>query len=97
MKALRTYNDVAAILAGHVKAIVRDGSGRRMLSDHERELIRDHQKIILMVLELEAKLLKHRAAGSGGDGADIDLASARSEIARRLDRLAAVEPASQVD
>ena len=51
------------------------------------ELIRQNQKALQTVLEFEAKLMRGADRQRPGEGV-IDLAEARAEIARRLDRLA---------
>ena len=50
-------------------------------------LIRTNQKTLQTVLDLEAKLMREADRQRPGEGV-IDLAQARTEIARRLDRLA---------
>jgi hypothetical protein len=51
------------------------------------ELVRQNQKALQVVLEYEAKLMRQADRQRPGEGV-IDLAQARAEIARRLDRLA---------
>ena len=51
------------------------------------DLIRRNQKTLQTVLEMEAKLMREADKQRPGEGV-IDLAEARAEIARRLDRLA---------
>ncbi|HUS54321.1 MAG TPA: hypothetical protein VMY41_09990 [Thermohalobaculum sp.] len=51
------------------------------------ELIRHNQRALQMVLDLEVKLMSETDKQRPGEGV-IDLAQARAEIARRLDRLA---------
>ncbi len=51
------------------------------------ELIRQNQKALQTVLDLEAKLMREADKQRPGEGV-IDLAQARAEIARRLARLA---------
>jgi hypothetical protein len=53
----------------------------------QTELIRQNQKALQLVLDLEAKLMGRADKQRPGEGV-IDLAQARAEIARRLDRLA---------
>lgn len=51
------------------------------------ELIRQNQKVLQTVLDLEVKLMRETEKQRPGEGV-IDLALARAEVARRLDRLA---------
>lgn len=51
------------------------------------ELIRQNQRALQTVLDLEAKLIRETDKQRPGEGV-IDLAQARAEITRRLDRLA---------
>ena len=51
------------------------------------ELIRQNRKALQTVLDLEVKLMRETDKQRLGEGV-IDLAEARAEIARRLDRLA---------
>jgi hypothetical protein len=51
------------------------------------ELIRQNRKALQTVLDLEVKLMRETDKQRPGEGV-IDLAEARAEIARRLDRLA---------
>ncbi len=51
------------------------------------ELIRQNQKALQTVLDMEAKLMREADKQRPGEGV-IDLAQARAEIARRLARLA---------
>ena len=51
------------------------------------ELIRQNQKALQTVLDMEVKLTREADKQGPGEGV-IDLAQARAEIARRLDRLA---------
>jgi hypothetical protein len=51
------------------------------------DLIRQNQKALQTVLEYEAKLMREADRQRPGEGV-IDLAQARAEIVRRLDRLA---------
>ncbi len=61
-------------------------------NDQERvkslnELIRQNQKSLQAVLDMEARLMREGDQQRPGEGV-IDLAQARAEITRRLDRLA---------
>ncbi len=51
------------------------------------EVIRQNQKALQTVLDMEAKLMREADKQRPGEGV-IDLAHARAEITRRLDRLA---------
>lgn len=67
------------------------------LSDDDHKLIREHQKAIQSVLDFETILLKKRPGTAAQPGATLDLDAARSEVARRLDRLAARDKATPSD
>ena len=93
--AMKLYDTVAEVLAGHVRALQAvEGSGRA-LSEDESACIRDHQKIIMMVLDFESQIFKRRPGLAAGSGESLDLGAARSEVARRLARLEAVDTAQQ--
>ena len=53
------------------------------------DLIRQNQKTLGTVLEIEAKLMKQSEARQNASASVIDMEAARAEITRRLDRLTA--------
>jgi shikimate kinase len=92
-QAMHLYDALAEVLAEQVRALqAAEGSGR-VLSEDERACIRDHQKIIMMVLDFESQIFKRRPTVAAGAGESLDLGAARGEVRRRLARLEAVETA----
>jgi hypothetical protein len=89
VQACQLYEEIAATLTGVLNALRRAGEAAEPLSRAELEVVKAHQKTILMVLDFEAQLLKQRppTARTGG-GTELDLDAARAEVAGRLARLA---------
>lgn len=65
----------------------RDAETEKSRIDDLNDLIRRNQKALQTVLDQECKLMPGAGKARRGEGV-IDLAEARAEIARRLDRLA---------
>lgn len=92
-QAMQLYDALAEVLAEQVRTLQAAETIGRVLSEDERACIRDHQKIIMMVLDFESQIFKRRPAVAAGSGASLDLGAARGEVRRRLARLEAVETA----
>lgn len=87
-RALVLYDELATSLTSVIMRLRAQADGDRALERDEIELIKSHQKAVLMVLDFEAQLFKRRiGAAIAGDRA-IDLDAARAEIVSRLSRLA---------
>ncbi len=84
-QAQALYGSLADCLATAIESFRAHGT----LDDANADLLRRYQKSLLMVLDFDSQLA--RKCRSDADVADrpLDLAAARSEVARRLDRLAA--------
>jgi len=89
LRACALYEEIAETLTGVLSAIRREGDAAAPLNRAELEVVKAHQKTILMVLDFEAQLLKQRppAARTAG-GSSLDLDAARAEVVGRLARLA---------
>jgi hypothetical protein len=87
-RACALYEDMATNLTAEIMRL-RNAEKHRPLEAHEVEVVRSFQKAVLMVLDFETRLLKRRVEARRQTGGRLDLAGARAEIARRLDRLSA--------
>lgn len=98
-QACTLYEELATTLTSVLMGLRAEQSARA-LEKEELEAIRSFQKTVLMVLDFETKLLKQRVQvkrDAQRDGASgLDLAAARREVERRLDRLAAAQRADGV-
>jgi hypothetical protein len=81
---------MAATLLGIVARLRDEGERAGSLTRSDLDVIKTHQKTVLMVLDFEAQLLKKRPSDrAGGAGRGLDLDAARNEVAGRLARLEA--------
>jgi hypothetical protein len=89
VKARRIFADVSAFLELEIDRLFTLDLEREDADRTKRivALIRDNQKALLMVLEIETKL--GRGSDAGAMQQFLDLEAARDEIASRLARLAA--------
>ncbi len=89
------YDELATTLTGVIMRLKQQGSESAALAADEIDLIKTHQKIVLMVLDFEAQIIKRRlgAAPAATPGRRINLDAARAEIAGRLARLASAQGA----
>jgi hypothetical protein len=87
-RACILYEELAATLTGII-AELREASATRALSRAELDVVKAHQKTVLLVLDFEAQLLKRRLGAASEPGKPLDLDAARTEIAGRMARLAA--------
>ncbi len=88
-RARKLFADLSCSLEGEIDRL---RAAMKIENDKKRttaltELVRQNQKALQSVLDLEAKLMRQADQQRPGEGV-IDLAQARTEIARRLDRLA---------
>jgi hypothetical protein len=88
-RACLTYDGLAEAIAESIRRLVDRPGGEVALSKTETDTLRAHQKSLIMVLDLEADILRRRHADAAGADAPLDLERARQEVARRLDRIAA--------
>jgi hypothetical protein len=76
------YRDLTLALRGQIARLREDAGASGDTLKGQTELITLHQKSLLSVLELEARLGKRTQAGGGG--VELDLDAARAEIRARL-------------
>jgi hypothetical protein len=88
-RARKLFANLSRSLDGEIDrletALEIETDGSRI--DARAVLIRQNQKALQTVLDLEVKLMRETDKQRPGEGV-IDLAEARAEVARRLDRLA---------
>ena len=88
-RARKLFASLSRSLEGEIErlqtALVTETDKNRI--NARAELIRQNQKALQTVLDLEAKLMRETDKQRPGEGV-IDFAQARAEVARRLDRLA---------
>jgi hypothetical protein len=87
-RARKLFASLSRALEGEIKRLknaseTEDESQARIRSG----VIRQNQRALQLVLELEVNLIRETAKQRPGEGV-IDLVQARAEVARRLDRLA---------
>lgn len=87
-RALELYEELTKRLIETVNAIdVKDRNTATL--KEEIELVKNFQKILLMVFDFESQLFKRGGSGSSDGRGALDLDGARAEIGRRLARLEA--------
>jgi len=91
--ACTLYDELATALTAIIMRLKTQGAAAGALSGEEFEIVKAHQKTVLMVLDFEAQILKRRIGAAAGGGKRLDLDAARAEVAGRLDRLAAASGA----
>jgi hypothetical protein len=84
--ACELYNSLSDSLLDVIKILKKKSETGDPLSKDEREVVREHQKALVMVLGFETDVMKRHGA-TFTDSASLDLDAARAEIARRLARL----------
>jgi len=91
--ACTLYDELATALTAIIMRLKAQGEAAGALSGEEADVVKAHQKTVLMVLDFEAQILKRRigAVTAANAGKRLDLDAARAEVAGRLDRLAAAE------
>lgn len=87
-RACILYEELATSLT-QIIAELREASEARALTRMELDVVKAHQKTVLLVLDFEAQLLKRRLGAASEPGKPLDLEAARAEIAGRMARLAA--------
>lgn len=95
--AIALYESLASLLERVVKTHLDGPLTGEPLSDDDHKLIREHQKAIQSVLDFETILLKKRPDAAAQPRSTLDLDAARTEVARRLDRLLARDTAAPPD
>jgi hypothetical protein len=84
--ACALYNSLSESLLGVIEILKKKSETGAPLTKAESEVVREHQKALLMVLGFETDVLKRHGAAFR-DGPVLDLDAARAEVARRLARL----------
>jgi hypothetical protein len=84
--ACELYNSLSDSLLGVIEILKKKSETGAPLSHDEREVIRQHQKALVMIIGFETDVLKRHGAAFS-DGQSLDLDAARAEVARRLARL----------
>jgi hypothetical protein len=89
------YDELATTLTALIMRLKQHGETAGALDAEATDLIKAHQKTVLMVLDFEAQILKRKlgAAPAGDGGRRLNLDAARAEVAGRLARLAAAQGA----
>jgi hypothetical protein len=79
---LELYRDLSVALQGRI-TILKTAAGEDPGCKETLAAVKDHQRALQSVLDLEANLVKRSGRWSGG-GPELDLAGARDEILARL-------------
>jgi hypothetical protein len=79
---LELYRDLSVALRDQITRI-KQGGGDAACKDAV-EAVKNHQKALQTVLDLEASLVKKHKPWTDGSGGELDLAAARAEILARL-------------
>ena len=87
-RALTLYDELATSLTSVIMRLRAQADGGKALEREELDLIKSHQKAVLVVMDFEAQLFKRRIGAAVASKRPIDLDAARAEIGRRLARLA---------
>jgi uncharacterized membrane protein YdfJ with MMPL/SSD domain len=89
-RACAIYDQLAEAVTLTIRRLTDRQGSADALSKEEVALLRAHQRVLVMVLDFESEILKRARAQSREPDAPLDLDAARAELARRLDRIAAV-------
>lgn len=92
-RACALYDEFATTLTGIIMRLRAQDDANSALERRELDLIKAHQKAVLMVLDFEAQLLKRRIGAAADGEIRIDLDAARAEIARRIARIESAQRA----
>jgi hypothetical protein len=84
--ACELYNSLSDSLLDVIKILKKKSETGGPLNKEEREVVREHQKALVMVLGFETDVMK-RHGSTYPDSASLDLDAARAEVTRRLARL----------
>jgi hypothetical protein len=80
------YSSIADTLADVIEVFKKKAQNQESLENEDFELLKQHQKALLLVIGFETDIAK-RHASAHRDGPVFDLAAARAEVARRIARL----------
>ena len=85
--ALILYNSISETLANVIEIFKKKADNQEALAQEDMDLLKRHQKALLLVVGFESDFYKRHAAFDR-DCPVFDLAAARAEVARRMARLA---------
>lgn len=83
-RTLALYRDLTMALRERITLLEAGIDDDKVERRAVKEVVRDHQKTLQAVLEIEASLGKRTKAGGEGASGELDLDAARAEIVQRL-------------